>query len=332
MKNQGTLFLHYPCFDGIVSAALAAHVLMHAQGWRIRTIEPVDYSVAKSWLARKLPEKSAVVDFLYHPDAEFWADHHETSFLNRDDRSAYTVGQADGFTRLYDPTAVSCAGLIFSKYTYVLAADVFRDMAAWADKIDGARYATVEEAVLGSGAATDINLSLAFGDRRYCKFLVRSLENSTLEELSRSSEVLRRAERAKEEISRGLQRVARSLRVVGGDIAVMDVAQSKGIVINRYSPYLYARDARYSVSLVRSHAGAKITAMRNPWLDFESVDLGTLFRRFGGGGHQRVASVLVSPGRGAAALLEEVVSAISLADSGQNNQERPTHDRKVQFL
>ena len=34
--------------------------------------------------------------------------------------------------------------------------------------------------------------------------------------------------------------------------------------------------------------------MRNPWLDFASVPLGEIFRKYGGGGHQRVGSVIVT--------------------------------------
>jgi nanoRNase/pAp phosphatase (c-di-AMP/oligoRNAs hydrolase) len=33
--------------------------------------------------------------------------------------------------------------------------------------------------------------------------------------------------------------------------------------------------------------------MRNPWLNFESFHLGEFMRRFGGGGHQRVGSVVL---------------------------------------
>jgi nanoRNase/pAp phosphatase (c-di-AMP/oligoRNAs hydrolase) len=57
--------------------------------------------------------------------------------------------------------------------------------------------------------------------------------------------------------------------------------------------------------------------MRNPWLDFESVPLGTIFKRFGGGGHTRVASVLVpiDEAHKASQMLGEIVDAIHEAES-----------------
>jgi hypothetical protein len=73
---------------------------------------------------------------------------------------------------------------------------------------------------------------------------------------------------------------------------VFDV-DSSDVLINRYAPYLFFPKARYSLGMVRTTDGIKITAMRNPWLQFPSVYLGKIFERFGGGGHRRVGSLLL---------------------------------------
>jgi nanoRNase/pAp phosphatase (c-di-AMP/oligoRNAs hydrolase) len=65
------------------------------------------------------------------------------------------------------------------------------------------------------------------------------------------------------------------------------------VIIPRYGAFLFAPDVSYSVGLVREDQRAKITAMRNPWIEFPSVDLGMLFSPHGGGGHHRVASVML---------------------------------------
>jgi hypothetical protein len=80
--SPATLYLHYPCFDGVMSAALAWDFLETSQHWTIAHAMPVNYDGSAGWLARKLPARSAVVDFLYHPGAAFWADHHATTFLS----------------------------------------------------------------------------------------------------------------------------------------------------------------------------------------------------------------------------------------------------------
>jgi hypothetical protein len=79
-----------------------------------------------------------------------------------------------------------------------------------------------------------------------------------------------------------------------GNIVAFDVQASEEAIISRYAPYYFYPHAQYSIGITRYSHGAKITAMRNPWLNFESVPLGTIFSRYGGGGHQRVASVFLS--------------------------------------
>ena len=64
-------------------------------------------------------------------------------------------------------------------------------------------------------------------------------------------------------------------------------------MINRYSAYYFAPNARYSVGIIHSEEGTAITAMRNPWREFPSVGLGRIFEQFGGGGHHRVGSIFI---------------------------------------
>jgi hypothetical protein len=91
----------------------------------------------------------------------------------------------------------------------------------------------------------------------------------------------------------GLERFATKVRL-DDEVIVFEVDASD-VIVNRYFPYYFYPLARYSVGIVRYPGGAKITAMRNPWRDFPSVFLGKIFAQahVGGGGHQRVGSVLL---------------------------------------
>src|SRR5258706_7178548 len=84
MNKESYLYFHSPCFDGIVSCVLAWDFLEATQAWSIREVHAVNYNERPTWLSRKLDSPCAVVDFLYHPEAQFWADHHATSFLNEE--------------------------------------------------------------------------------------------------------------------------------------------------------------------------------------------------------------------------------------------------------
>src|SRR5690349_15656743 len=87
--KSAALYFHYPCFDGLVSGALAWEFLEKERGWNITRLVPVDYTLRKGWLASKPKAPFAVVDFLYHPRADFWADHHQTAMLNRAAKASY---------------------------------------------------------------------------------------------------------------------------------------------------------------------------------------------------------------------------------------------------
>ena len=113
-----------------------------------------------------------------------------------------------------------------------------------------------------------------------------------MQEIGRLPAVITKSNEAKRLIEAGLDRVRETVRLDGPDIAVFD-ADSSDVLINRYSPYHFFPKARYSVGIVRTADAIKITAMRNPWRQFPSVYLGKVFKRFGGGGHQRVGSVVL---------------------------------------
>src|ERR1700686_3869824 len=72
MKSS-TLYFHYPCFDGLVSGVLACEFLEKRKDWNIGELHPVDYTMRDTWLASELRTPCAIVDFLYHSRAEFWA-------------------------------------------------------------------------------------------------------------------------------------------------------------------------------------------------------------------------------------------------------------------
>lgn len=292
--SEGTLFLHYPCFDGLVSAAIAWDFLESRRAWTIQNIRFVNYGQAKTWLETQLPKHSAVVDFLYHPDTEFWADHHSTSFLNAESRSHYE-SNAYGNIMLYDRLSPSCAMLLW-KALGRFSSDPLRyeEMASWADRIDGAQYVSVDEALFGSAPAMIISASLAFNaDHVYGEQLLRAMRTMSLKNIAELPDVRSRADVVYARVHAGLRLVEGSIKLIR-DLAIFEVQQTNNAIINRYSAYHFYPQARYSIGLIRSATGAKITAMRNPWLDFESVELGDIFKKYGGGGHKRVASLMLN--------------------------------------
>jgi hypothetical protein len=261
-------------------------------GWKVEAVEPVNYRLRRSWLGTTLRPHSVVVDFLYHPDAAVWADHHATTFLTRQARRHYENRNEP--TIIFDDASDSCAQLLWDHLgrAFGYRNPKYGSLVRWANKTDSAKYDSVDEAIFGSAPALRINASLAYGDDDgYCERLIRLLRHHPVETVAASAEVEARYARFRTDAEAGLARFHEAARFADG-IVLFDV-DARGVEVPRYAPYLFYPDARYSLGALRSDNSVRITAMRNPWLDFPSLPLGKLFESVGGGGHTRVGAVVL---------------------------------------
>jgi hypothetical protein len=310
MAETIALYLHFPCFDGVVSAALASEYLKRKRGWETGEIIPVNYDRQSTWAKSKLLPYAVVVDFLYHPKAVFWADHHQTTFTSDALKKEFEERKSPDL--LYDPDAPSCAEVVWRKAYRLLREPHFRELVGWAHRIDGALYHSVEEAVLGDAPALRVNQSLLKdSSAEYCRFLVESLREKPLAEVARSAMVQERYSPVRNAIQHGQSVFKAASHLQENGIVVFQIPnRGDDTMVSRYAPYLAYPRARYSVGVTPNGSGAKITAMRNPWMRFKSVPLGEIFRHYGGGGHQRVASVLVPQASDAQKTLGAIVRDI----------------------
>lgn len=287
------LYFHAPCFDGLISAVLLSDHLRTIGHVGIE-LHPVNYDLNDSWQQIELERPAVIVDFMYHPDASIWFDHHATTFLTPEFERHYRERRDPKL--VYDRRSPSCAMLIWNAKWPMTGDHEAKVLAA--DRIDSARYASPQEAVFGDAPALRINASLAVGETtEYCKQLVGLLLEHDLEAVARHPAVSSRYEEYRKLRDRGMHVFEPSadlhardgFQLTGDGILLFSIDASEGIV-SRYAPFTVAPDARYSLGVMRTGDRAKLTAMRNPWREFESVPLGEIFSRFGGGGHQRVAS------------------------------------------
>ena len=312
------LYFHSPCFDGIASAVLCWDFFEQRGDARIVHFHPVGYEQRDRWLSKPLPSRSAVVDFLFHPDAMFWVDHHQTTFLTSAARETFESNNSRDWA--YDDQASSCAILLrkFLRKAFRYRNPKYDALVGWANRIDSATYRDVRQAVLAPTPALQISLSLANADAAYCERLVRQLKAHSVSSVARSPHVQKRVREAKASLWEGLKQFEKTARLEDG-IVVFDVDANK-TQISRYAPYYFFPKARYSVGLMRLGGSAKITAMRNPWKRFESVPIGSIFARYGGGGHQRVGSVMLKEDANGDAqrILSELVEEIRDRDRAQS--------------
>jgi len=316
MFKKGHLYFHSPCFDGITSAVLTFDFLHSKRNWFSIMLHTVNYNLRENWLSLTLKKPCAVVDFLYHPQADYWADHHLTTFLNEDARKDFELRNNQNL--VYDKNADSCARLLENHLKRVFSYwnPKYDDLVNWADKIDSARYESAEEAIFPSAPAIKISLSLVFGNRgNYCERLVHSFRHNTISRIAEFDWVKKRVESAQALIQKGLDRFKRVAHREKDGIVVFDV-ESREAIISRYAPYYFFPEARYSAGIVRLKGRAKIIVMRNPLREFKSVSIGEICEKFGGGGHQRIGAINIRNEHEVEAglLLDRILNEIRIKD------------------
>ena len=218
--REGHVYFHSPCFDGIASAVLITDWLKTQRMWSSCVLHVVNYHLRNEWLNRKLERPCAIVDFLFHPDADFWADHHSTPFLGN---SRPPVNGLEHF--VYDSSAGSCACLLwrhlFNNFRY--RNERFTELVEWAEKIDAARYNSVDEALSATAPALRITVALSqsAGDD-FPISLVQLLRRLPVSEVANLPEVQERFKRFKLLADLGLARF-KGASWLEDDIVVFDV-------------------------------------------------------------------------------------------------------------
>ena len=314
MSHGLRLFFHSPCFDGATSAALASDYFELNLGSAPTDLMGVNYHLKHQWLSMQPERPYAVVDFLYHPGADVWADHHLTTFLSEEARMDFETRRNPNL--MYDNAATSCAILLWRHWGHSLQGrkECYKELVHWADLIDSARYESVEQAIALESPALQINLALGISrDEHFSKKLVGWFRSRTLAEIAALPDVRSAFLEGLSLQEQGLRKLKNSIRLTDDAIAVFDV-DATGVQVNRYAPFYFYPDARYSAGVIRGPDEAKITAMRNPWLEFPSAPLGEICAALGGGGHQRVGSIALRGGETSEAgfklnkLLEQISS------------------------
>src|SRR6202162_931469 len=153
---------HDHCFDGAASAAIFSRF--------IRGAFYPDAEFSYTGMAHKASQlfeeglfdgdENAIVDFKYSasPRLTWWFDHHQSAFLTPEDAEHFKHDHANH--KFYDPSYKSCTKLIadIARVKFGFDPAPLADLIHWGDIIDGAQYATPEEAVSVSEPATQIAL------------------------------------------------------------------------------------------------------------------------------------------------------------------------------
>jgi hypothetical protein len=287
-QAQHPLTIHYHRdFDGMVAAACLAKILTWRGEGEVRW-KSVNYDQRSDWDNFERGRRFAIVDFHFHPRAEYWFDHHPTTFLTPELRAHYVPSER----WRWDETSPSCPPLILhhaKTFFGFEAAERFVEMAHWSNVIDAARYRDVEEALFGDAPALRISRALtASPDPDWTDVLAGSLIDGTLEEVARRDDVERSFQRAVRNRDKALRQFPSTVVSTEGGVVHYD-ASSNDVRRERFAPFFHHGSARFTVGVIPTRAGYHVTAGQNPWGTVPSgVNIGAVMETHGGGGHRAV--------------------------------------------
>ena len=317
MGDPGAITIYYHRdFDGMVSGAVLARILRDQRGERVR-VRSVNYDQREDWLSFSTGERFAIVDFHFHPRAEYWFDHHPTTFLTPELRETYAPSER----WCWDEASPSCPPLILehaARHWGYEAPERFREMARWSDIIDAARYENVEQAVFGDAPALRIARSLTVAPTPdWIDDLCEGMTEASLEEIAARPDVERAHQRASRNRDRALEQFPPTVEWKRGGVLFFD-ASSSHIRRERFAVFYHHPDLFYAVGVIPTRSGFHVTCGENPWNPPVShVHLGELMELYGGGGHRSVGGANPDGLQAARTVAAEVAEklVVALADS-----------------
>jgi hypothetical protein len=289
-------------FDGFVAAALFLRIndetqLVGADGYSLHS---VDYNIKTSWLKTELPKPNIVIDFLFHPKAQWWFDHHVTTFLNEKHKLKYSNTEK----QFWDIKSPSCAALIrdnlqshcslfLSGDDYSKIMNNFSEWIYWSDIIDNAKFESPAQVVELKHPCLQINETLT-GDieDEYIRHLVTAAKMYLPEEVAGSYMVKTKIDNALKSQDKYLHIFKNGYKILPNEIVFFDYVKND-MPFQRYMTYYYEPGAYYSIGLYKRDGKYSISIGKNPWLDIPSKNIGEICRKFGGGGRINVGSFAV---------------------------------------
>jgi hypothetical protein len=292
---------HDKCFDGASSAAIFSRFYLE----RIDPGAEFLYSGMTHKASQPFEEgtfdgdENAIVDFKYSssPLLTWWFDHHQSAFLKPEDAEHFRRDHSG--KKFYDPTFKSCtkflATIVSEKFGFDAAP--VAELVQWGDIIDGAQFASPDEAVGLAAPAMQLALVIeAAPEPNLVQLLIPQLAVRPLSEMVELPIV-------KNHLGRLLERHRRSVEILReradarDGVIYFDVSDLDLEGYNKFIPYFLYPDALYSVGVSASPSRAKVSVGTNPWKEASAeVNLASLCEKYGGGGHARVAAISLGPG------------------------------------
>ena len=305
MAQTFTIYFHRD-FDGAGSAAILGDYLVQRGGYTAQRLRfrSLGFEVKERWPNIKLRRPCAVLDFLYHPQADWWVDHHVTSFLTSEWRESFRPDD----TRVWDVSFPSCCSLmdeVLRRKPQGYHNPAFDELVGWGDIIDAAQFESVEQVLRCDHPALQINLALQLHENpRFLSRLARELMSRSLAQIAELPFVRRAFRYAYERQEQSVAEFRRRSHYAGG-VVQFDMRRARHPYL-RFVPYFLYPSARFVVGVFARNDHSEVSVGSNPWLPFRGPNIGALCARYGGGGREQVGGITLRSSAEALAAAREI--------------------------
>lgn len=288
---MAVVYYHGSCFDGLASAALATWLRERlAPQDPVLNWVPVSYVDRLSWLRPLSGAPAIVVDFLYHGQAEWWWDHHATTFVDSI-LEEHARRRASPFIR-YAPEQPSAAVTILAATAGLVEWPAhLRELTTWATKTDSADFTSPEETLQAVAPGLRIWLAIqAPHEAADETAIISAMKEGGIAAPLTIPAINALESHARELQWEGQRRIEIAMSDTGPKVALFRVSD-EGCIVNRYAPFALRPELEYYVGVFENSTGVHLRAMRNPWRDAGRTHLGAVAKEYGGGGHPRIGSI-----------------------------------------
>lgn len=288
--------------DGRASAAVLLRFLKE-QGDAFENYIPVDYAIKPRWEKMKFPARGGsasggknpamIVDFMYHPRAAFWFDHHTTPFLTPTWARQFRNTKFHNWNKQYRSCCRLVLDVLKQKFGFRPPAHL-RELARWLDVVDGAEYKSPTQTIEIKEPALQLD---AFVDSRArakqsLAWLIKLLSEQSLNQIVKDSRIKKTVETIRKKNKQSLVFYKNNLKIVGR-VGLIDVLKLKTPEL-RFAPYYYYPNMVYNIIVKQKSAAFHVTVGVNPWRRRESkCNIGKILQGYGGGGHKNVGGLEV---------------------------------------
>ena len=295
------ILYHDHCFDGAASAAFFSRFYQ-------QKFAP-DAELAFTGMAHKASQLfedslfdgdvNAIVDFKYSPNPRltWWFDHHQSAFLSAEDAEHFRQDRTG--TKLFDPAFRSCTSFIatIAKQRFGYQAPDLAELVEWADIIDGAQYASAQEAVELQAPAMKLTLVIeSVKGSEVIHKIIRWMRHRKLAEIIAEPEIQALFAPLYERHIQSIDIIRRRAHCDNG-VIFFDLIGEELEGYNKFIPYYLFPNSTYTVSVSTSSFRTKVSVGSNPWApEAPAHNLATICERYGGGGHPRVGAISFETG------------------------------------